>query len=75
MHKFSLALGDIIAITAMMVIPTTNFHVAKAYSCSGSSSAGKTPSSSTSVSGNQGSILELVGHGRVTDVLTLNFQK
>jgi hypothetical protein len=55
MHNYTLALGAIIAITAMMAIPTTNFHVAKAYSCSSSSSAAKAPSSSTSVNGNQGS--------------------
>jgi hypothetical protein len=55
MHNFTLALGAIIAITVMMVIPTTNFHVAKAYSCSSSTSTVHTPSASTSVSGNQGS--------------------
>ena len=37
MHKFSLALGAIIAITVMMAIPmmaipTTNFHIVTAYS-------------------------------------------
>ena len=50
MHKFSLALGVIIAITAMMAIPITNFDVVKAYSCSSSSSAEHTPGT-TSVSG------------------------
>ena len=54
MHKFSLALGVIIAITAMMAIPTTNVHVAKAYSCSSGSSTAHTPSSSSSVSGAKG---------------------
>ncbi|MFZ0896705.1 MAG: hypothetical protein WAZ77_19565 [Candidatus Nitrosopolaris sp.] len=44
MHKFSLALGAIIAITVMMAIPmmaipTTNFHIVTAYSCSSSSTA------------------------------------
>lgn len=55
MHKFSLALGVIIAITAMMAIPITNFDVVKAYSCSSSSSAAHTPGTSTSVSGSKGS--------------------
>ncbi len=40
MHKFSLALGAIIAITAMMAIPNTT---AKAYSCGSSSAAAHTP--------------------------------
>ena len=53
MHKFSLALGVIIAITVMMAIPITNFDVVKAYSCSSSSSAVHTPGTSTSVSGEQ----------------------
>ncbi|HYT02684.1 MAG TPA: hypothetical protein VEL70_07210 [Candidatus Acidoferrum sp.] len=55
MRKLGLALGVTIAITAMMATPTTNFHVAKAYSCSSSSSAAHTPSSSSGVSGSQGS--------------------
>jgi len=40
MRKLGLALGVTIAITAMMATPTTNFHVAKAYSCSSSALAG-----------------------------------
>jgi len=55
MHKFSIALGAIIAMTAMMAIPTTNFHVAVAYSCSGSSSSGTSGSTTSHVTGNQGS--------------------
>ncbi|MGB7953536.1 MAG: hypothetical protein WCF23_06110 [Candidatus Nitrosopolaris sp.] len=42
---FSLALGAIIAITVMMAIPTTNFHIVTAFSCSSSSSTAHTPSS------------------------------
>jgi len=54
MNKFSLALGAIIAITAIIAIATTNYNVVKAYSCNSSSSNAHTPSSSTGVSGAKG---------------------
>ncbi|HYT02267.1 MAG TPA: hypothetical protein VEL70_05105 [Candidatus Acidoferrum sp.] len=38
MRKFSLALGVIMSIIAMIAIPNSNDHITKAYSCISSSS-------------------------------------